>query len=106
MCFNKTGSELATCQDGKLKIWAADSFKLIKSVELLSQCSKIEFSPDDKYLLALPKSSNLASVLQTSDYSLINSEFKVLPAASGADKQAFSNDGKFWANASYSNHKL
>jgi len=80
MCFNKKGSELATCQDGKLKIWAADSFKLIKSVELQSKCSVIEYSPDDKYLLALPESSNLASVLQTSDYSVINSEFKVLPA--------------------------
>jgi len=54
MSFNKKGRKLASCQDGKLKIWATDSFKLIKSVELQSKCSKIEYSPDDLYLLALP----------------------------------------------------
>ena len=36
MCFNKKGSELATCKDGKLKIWATDSFKVKNSVELQS----------------------------------------------------------------------
>ena len=63
MCFSKKGSELASCEDGKLKIWATDSFKLIKTVELQSNCSKIEYSPDDQYLLALPKSSKFASIL-------------------------------------------
>ena len=79
MCFNRKGSELATCEDGKIKIWATDSFKVKKNVELQIKCSRIEFSPDDEYLIVLPKSSNFAIVLKASDYSVVNSEFKVLP---------------------------
>ena len=48
-------------------------------MELQIECSRIEFSPDDEYLIALPKSSNYAAVLKASDYSVVNSEFKVIP---------------------------
>ena len=64
MCFNRKGKLLVTCKDGELKIWATDSFKVKKSVELQIECSRIDFSPDDEYLIALPKSSNYAAVLK------------------------------------------
>ena len=79
MSFNRKGSELATCEDGELKIWATDNFKLKKSVELQIKCSRIDFSPDDEYMIALPLSSNYAAILKASDYSVVNSELKVIP---------------------------
>jgi hypothetical protein len=59
------GDRLAACGLGLLTIWRTDDFSVVNTMNLKNQCDSVEFSPDDKLLVATKYDSPKITVIDS-----------------------------------------
>jgi len=104
ICFNQQGDQMAAVNNGLLKVWNSSHFTIFRTLQLQNQATRIEFTPDDQYLICFNQNNpSNVTILQTFDYSIVLYNWTI---EGQLYKSSFSRDCKYWAVSSYQQQRL